>query len=68
MTKPTTQGCSKQLTHLGHVWKAVVRGRRTEDRWCPGRVRCSRCRRAVFTTTATPVPGSTNEWVCTRPC
>lgn len=67
---PVTQGCASRLTHLAHTWKAVVRGKRgaTVDRWCPGRVRCVRCRRAVFTTTATPLSGSTNQWTCTRQC
>lgn len=67
---PVTLGCASRLTHIAHTWKAVVHGRRgdPQDRWCPGRVRCVKCKRAVFTTTATPVPDSRNEWACTRPC
>lgn len=67
---PVTQGCARHVTHIGHTWKAVVRGKRgdPQTRWCPGRVRCVRCKRAVFTTMATPVPGTRAEWVCTNKC
>lgn len=67
---PTTQGCASNLTHIGHMWKATVHGKRgnPQERWCPGRVRCVRCRRVVFTTMTTPVPGSRTTWVCTGKC
>ncbi len=67
---PVTQGCARRVTHLAHTWKAVVHGKRgnPQERWCPGRVRCVRCKRAVFTTLATQVPGGGNQWVCTDKC
>jgi hypothetical protein len=62
-----TQGCANATVHEGHEWQAVIRGRRgrTEPRWCPGRVECGACQKAVFRSTVTTVNGRT---VCRGGC
>lgn len=62
-----TQGCPDQLPHVAHDWTAHTFRRNVtgEPRRCPGRVRCDRCDKAVFTTLAAREGGG---WVCRGQC
>jgi len=61
------RGCADGGVHAGHVWNAVVRGRRgdAQKRWCPGRVRCVECGKNVFRTTATE---TRDGYICQGGC
>lgn len=50
----STQGCYEATVHDAHEHQVNRRGRSITV-WCPGKVRCAKCRKLVFRTTVEPL-------------